>query len=91
MSYIASMADTLIIPLAPEVVERLRQLASATGESLEALAQGVLEETVAEFDTAMGDDDELKRRIAIWKADREGVSADDVHQAMRALRTSKGA
>lgn len=85
------MADTLTIPLAPEVVERLRQLASATGESLESLAQGVLEDTVAEFDSAMGDDDELKRRIADWKANRDGVPADEVHQAMRALRASKDA
>ena len=85
------MADTLTIPLAPEVVERLRQLASATGESLESLAQGVLEDTVAEFDSAMGDDEELKRRLEAWKADRISIPADEVHQKLRTFRPTKGA
>jgi len=77
------MADTLTIPLAPEVAERLRRLASESGESLESLAQGLLEETAAEFDGAMGDDAELRRRIEAWKADRTSVSADDLHAELR--------
>jgi hypothetical protein len=78
------MADTLTIALDPEAAERLRRLASASGESVEALAKGVLEETAAEFEGAMGDDAELKRRIAAWKAERASISADDVHAYIKA-------
>lgn len=78
------MADTLTIPLDPDVAERLRRLASESGESLEALAKGLLEETAAEFDGAMGDDAELRRRVAAWKADRASVPADELHAELRA-------
>jgi predicted transcriptional regulator len=87
---VPTMADTLTIPLAPELAERLRQLAQATGESVEALAKNVLEDTVAEFGDAMGDDDELRRRIEAWKADRVSTPAEEVHQTLQSLRPSKG-
>lgn len=83
------MADTLTIPLAPEVAEQLRRLASASGESVESLAKNVLEETAAEFEGAMGDDAELARRIAAWKANKVSIAAREVHAAMRA-RVQKG-
>lgn len=85
------MADTLTISLAPEVIERLRRLAEASGEPLEALARDVLEETAAEFEGAMGNDAELQRRIAVWKRDRLGVSGDEVHGWLRQLETDPDA
>ena len=74
----------LTITLDAETADRLRRLASASGESVEALAKGVLEETAAEFAGAMGDDQELARRIAAWKVDRASIAADDVHAYLRA-------
>lgn len=85
------MADTLTISLDPHVIERLRRLAEATGEPLEDLARGVLEDTVAEFDGAMGDDAELQRRIAVRKHDRMGVPASEVHAWLRQLATDPNA
>ena len=85
------MADTLIISLEPEVIERLRLLAEATGEPVEALARGLLEDTAAEFDGGMGDDAELARRIAAWKADRLSVPSEDVHAWLRARLTDPNA
>jgi predicted transcriptional regulator len=85
------MADTLTIPLAPEAAERLRRLAEASGETLEALAQGLLEDTAAEFDSAMGDDAELARRIALWREHRFGVPAEDVHAWLEARLTDPNA
>ncbi len=73
------MTDSLVISLEPEVIERLRKLAEATGEPVEALARGLLEDTAAEFDGGMGDDAELVRRIALWRQHRLGIRADEVH------------
>jgi len=81
---LSAMADTLTIPLTPEAAERLRELAEAAGESVEALARGLLEDTAAQFDGAMGDDVELARRIALWREHRTGASADDVHNWLEA-------
>ena len=84
------MADTLTIPLTPEVAEQLRRLASASGESVESLAKNVLEETAAEFEGAMGDDAELARRIVDWKANKVSIPAHEVHAALRARHAQKG-
>lgn len=64
---------------------RLRQLAEASGEPVEELARGVLEDTVADVDEAMGDDQEIDRRIADWKENRLGVTAAEMHAWLRAL------
>lgn len=85
------MADTITLSLTPEVMERLRRLADASGESVEAVAQGVLEETAAEFDDLMGDDAELARRLAEWREHRLGVPADEVHAWLNARRTDPNA
>jgi predicted transcriptional regulator len=85
------MADKLTIPLHPEAAKRLRQLASASGESLEAMAQGLLEDTAAEFDGAMGDDAELARRVAAWKADGLSIASEDVHAWLKARLKDPGA
>ena len=85
------MADTLTIPLTPQAADRLRRLAEASGETLEALARGLLEDAAAEFDGAMGDDAELSRRIALWREHRLGVSAEDVHAWLEARLTDPDA
>lgn len=78
------MPDTLTIPLTPGAAHRLRRLAEASGETLEELAQGLLQDVAAEFDGAMGDDGELARRIALWREHRLGVSAAEVHAWLEA-------
>lgn len=85
------MADTLTIPLTPQAAEQLRKLAEAAGESVEDLAQGLLEDTAAQFEGAMGDDAELARRIALWREHRTGASAGDVHDWLEARLKDPGA
>jgi len=81
---LTNMADTLTIPLTPEAAARLRQLAETAGESLEELAQGLLEDTAAEFGDVSGNDAELARRVELWREHRSGASAEDVFRRLEA-------
>lgn len=72
------MADTLTISLA-------RKSPNACAASRRN-PQGLLEETAAAFDGAMGDNAELRRRIDAWKADRASVSADELHAELRGTK-----
>ncbi len=85
------MTDTLTIPLTAEAAERLRRLAEVSGETVEELAQSLLEDAATEFDDRMGDDAELARRIALWREHRLGVAAGEAHAWLEARLTNPGA
>lgn len=78
------MADTLTIPLTPEAAAKLRRMAADGGETVEALAQQLLEDAADEI-AEFGDDAELARRIARWRETKASALSADVHAWLDSL------
>jgi predicted transcriptional regulator len=82
---------SITLDLPPETAARLRRAAEASGESVEALAARAVEDLAAELGEAIegnwGDDAELERRIAAWRANPTGVPAEEVHAWLQSLGT----
>ncbi|MET0547466.1 MAG: hypothetical protein ABWZ40_14280 [Caulobacterales bacterium] len=82
------MAQQITLNIDAKAAERLERLASETGETVEALAQRVLEDAAEDIGGDLGDDAELGRRIALWRETRAAVDGAQVHDWLDSLPTN---